>query len=91
MLHTEADPAAVFPAAREIVRDLDPNVPPSFSTFTEVFSASLKTRRFNLTLVGVFAATALLLAVAGIYGVTAYSLVVLTAQKRKPKRMVPPQ
>jgi len=74
VLRTEAEPAVVFSAARGIVRDLDPNVPPSFSTFTEVFSASLKTRRFNLTLVGVFAATALLLAVAGIYGVMAYSV-----------------
>jgi ABC-type antimicrobial peptide transport system permease subunit len=75
VLRTEANPAVLFSAAREIVRSLDPNVPPSFSTFTEVFSASLKTRRFNLTLVGVFAATALLLAVAGIYGVMAYSVV----------------
>ena len=75
VLRTEANPAAVFSAAREIVRGLDPNLPPSFDTFTQVFSASLKTRRFNLTLVGVFAATALLLAVAGIYGVMAYSVV----------------
>jgi predicted permease len=74
VLRTAAVPTAVSSAAREIVRNLDPNVPPSFSTFTEVFSASLKTRRFNLTLVGVFAATALLLAVAGIYGVMAYSV-----------------
>jgi predicted permease len=74
VLRTEAEPAAVFSAARQIVRDLDPNVPPSFNTFTEVFSASLKTRRFNLTLVGIFAATALLLAVAGVYGVMAYSV-----------------
>jgi predicted permease len=74
VLRTEAEPAVVFSVAREIVRGLDPNVPPSFNTFTEVFSASLKTRRFNLTLVGVFAATALLLAVAGIYGVMAYSV-----------------
>jgi len=74
VLRTTAQPAVVIPAAREIVRDLDPNVPPSFNTFTEVFSASLQTRRFNLTLVGVFAATALLLAVAGIYGVMAYSV-----------------
>jgi predicted permease len=74
VIRTEAEPAVVFAAAREIVRGLDPNVPPSFNTFTEVFSASLKARRFNLTLVGVFAATALLLAVAGIYGVMAYSV-----------------
>jgi putative ABC transport system permease protein len=75
VLRTEVNPAAVISAAREIVRGLDPSVPPSFSTFTKVFSASLQTRRFNLTLVGVFAATALLLAVAGIYGVMAYSVV----------------
>jgi putative ABC transport system permease protein len=74
VLLTAAEPAVVFSAAREIVHGLDPNVPPSFNTFTEVFSASLKTRRFNLMLVGVFAATALLLAVAGIYGVMAYSV-----------------
>jgi predicted permease len=74
VLRTTAQPAVVIPAARGIVRDLDPNVAPSFNTFTNVFSTSLKTRGFNLTLVGVFAATALLLAVAGIYGVMAYSV-----------------
>jgi len=75
VMHTSVDPATLTPAVRGIVRQLDPDVPPSFSTFTKVFSDSLKTRRFNLTLVGVFAATALLLAVAGIYGVMAYSVV----------------
>jgi len=74
VMRTVADPSIVSSAARQIVRGLDPNVPPNFSTFTEVFSASLMTRRFNLTLVGVFAVTALLLAVAGIYGVMAYSV-----------------
>jgi predicted lysophospholipase L1 biosynthesis ABC-type transport system permease subunit len=75
VLRTDAQPAAVLPAAREILRHLDPDVPPSFSTFTKVFSDSLNTRRFNLMLVGVFGATALLLAMAGIYGVMAYSVV----------------
>jgi predicted permease len=74
VMRTDAQPGAVFSAAREVLRGLDPNVPPSFNTFRQVFSASLRTRRFNLTLVGVFAATALLLAVAGIYGVMAYSV-----------------
>jgi predicted permease len=74
VMRTTAEPASILPVARQIVRDLDPDVPPNFNTFTQVFSASLKTRRFNLTLVGVFAASALLLAVAGIYGVMAYSV-----------------
>src|SRR5438552_1007242 len=74
VLRTDVAPAAVLRAAQEIVRKLDPNIPPSSGTFTQVVSASLKARRFNLTLVGVFALAALLLAVAGIYGVTAYSV-----------------
>ena len=74
VLRTDVAPAAVLRAAQEVVRKLDPNIPPSSGTFTQVVSASLKARRFNLTLVGAFALAALLLAVAGIYGVTAYSV-----------------
>jgi len=64
----------LIPAARKILGNLAPNVPPSLSTFTKVFGDSLKARYFNLLLVGVFAATALLLAMAGIYGVMAYAV-----------------
>ena len=67
-------PDAVFSSAREIVRSLDPDVPPRFSTFSNTFVASLGARRFSLLLVGIFSATALLLAMAGIYGVTAYTV-----------------
>lgn len=70
----DAEPAAILPAAREILRALDPKVPPGFGTFAQVFSASLDTRRFNLTLLAIFAGAALLLALAGIYGVTAYTV-----------------
>jgi putative ABC transport system permease protein len=67
-------PDVVLKSVRREVHDLAPDVAPRFQTFQDVFSASLAARRFNLTLVGVFAATALLLAVAGIYGVMAYSV-----------------
>ena len=74
VMRTSADDAAIFSSARRILNQLDPTVPPRFETFTQIFSASLNGRRFNLVLVGVFAGSALLLAMAGIYGVLAYSV-----------------
>ncbi|HEY4675936.1 MAG TPA: ABC transporter permease, partial [Candidatus Angelobacter sp.] len=74
VVRTAGDPNAVITSARKIVRDLDPDVPPSTSTFTTIFAASTSGRRFNLLLFAIFAGTALLLAVAGIYGVLAYSV-----------------
>jgi putative ABC transport system permease protein len=41
---------------------------------TEVMSASIASQRFNLTLMSIFAVTALLLAAVGIYGVIAFSV-----------------
>ena len=74
VVRTASDPAAVMAAAQRIVRELDPDVPPSTGSFTRIFAASLNTRRFNLILFGLFAGTALLLAIAGIYGVLSYSV-----------------
>jgi putative ABC transport system permease protein len=74
VIRTTTDPAAVVPAARQILRGLAPDVPPKFSTFDQVLASSLQSRRFNLTLVAVFAATALILAAAGVFGVMAYSV-----------------
>jgi predicted permease len=74
VLHGEADSAAIISASRSILRDADPNLPARFRTVGEIVSASVADRRFNMLLLGVFAGTALLLAVMGIYGVTAYSV-----------------
>jgi predicted permease len=74
VMRAATPPGSLEANVRRVVQDLAPDVAPRFQTFQDVFSASLATRRFNLTLVGVFAATALLLAVAGIYGVMAYSV-----------------
>ena len=74
VMRSSADPRAVTAGARDVLKAVAPDVPPRFRTFTQIYAASLGARQFNLTLVGVFAATALLLAVAGIYGVMAYSV-----------------
>ena len=74
VMRTSSDPRAVTAAARGILHDLAPDVPPRFRTFSQIYAASLGSRHFNLTLVTIFAVTALLLAVAGIYGVMAYSV-----------------
>ena len=74
VMRTAVPPSSLIPAARKTVRALAPDVPPRFSTFDKVFSDSLRARRFNLVLVGVYGTTALLIALAGIYGVMAYSV-----------------
>jgi predicted permease len=72
VLRSDADPARVIAAARRIVHDLAPDVPPRFRTLDQIFSASLAPRRVSLLLLGVFGCTALLLALMGIYGVVSY-------------------
>jgi len=74
VMRTSSEPDAVFAAARKIVHDLDPEIPPRFSTLSKIYSSTLETRRFSLTLVGVFSLAALILAMAGIYGVISYSV-----------------
>jgi putative ABC transport system permease protein len=66
--------SAIISAARGVLRQLDPNLPPRFRTVGEVVSASMADRRFNMLLLSAFAGTALLLAMMGIYGVTAFSV-----------------
>src|SRR5271163_1645424 len=71
---SDADTGSVSSAARGILQELDPEIPVKFQTFSQVYSASLGSRRFNVNLIGFFGITALLLATAGVFGVMAYSV-----------------
>jgi putative ABC transport system permease protein len=71
---SDADTRLVTSTARGILLDLNPEIPARFRTFSQVYSASLGSRRFNVILIGFFGITALLLATAGVFGVMAYSV-----------------
>ena len=73
-----ADPSTTMAAARRIVRELRPDIPPRFRTIESVVSESIADRRFVLLLIGVFGGVALLLATLGVYGVISY----LVTQRR---------
>lgn len=72
-LRVAGDPLRIAPAARSIISNIDPTQPIySIETLQKALSRSIAPRRFNLYLLGTFAAASLLLAVVGIYGVIAY-------------------
>jgi predicted permease len=73
VLRTADDPRALAGPVRDAVRRLDPNLPvASVRTMREVVAAALATPRLTGTLLGMFAATALVLAVVGLYGVLSF-------------------
>ncbi len=71
---SDADTQLVTAAARAVLQDLNPEIPARFRTLSQVYSASLGSRRFNVILIGFFGITALLLATIGVFGVMAYSV-----------------
>jgi ABC-type antimicrobial peptide transport system permease subunit len=64
----------VAAAVRDSVRTLDSDVPVDLSSLDAFISASVAERRFMLTVLGAFAAVALLLAGTGIYSVLLQSV-----------------
>jgi predicted permease len=71
---SDANTQLVTSAARGLLQELNPEIPARFRTFSQVYSASLGSRRFNLILIGFFGLVALLLATAGVFGAMAYSV-----------------
>jgi predicted permease len=75
IIQTPNDPAAVAPAVRTAIWQIDPTLPVTrVQTMDQVRAASLGREQFNVMLAGLLAVVALALAAVGLYGVTAYSI-----------------
>lgn len=69
------DPAALVPAIRSKVLELDQELPlQRVTTLDKIIANSIRQQRFTSVVLSVFAAVALVLAVAGLYGVISYSV-----------------
>ena len=75
VFRTSMPPMSLETAVRKEIRNLDPSIPATnIRSMEQVMGGALAARRFSLSLVGVFAVTALLLAAAALYAVIAYGI-----------------
>jgi putative ABC transport system permease protein len=75
MVRAAGDPSSVAAGVRGALQAIDPALPITrLRPLDEVIGASLTQRRFNMTLLAVFAGIALVLAIAGIYGTVSYAV-----------------
>jgi predicted permease len=81
LVRSSADPTSMAPSIRAALRAFAPTVPVSrVRTLEDVMSAAVAQRRFQLSVLALFALTALVTASVGIYGVVAHSLRRRTAE-----------
>jgi putative ABC transport system permease protein len=72
---TKGDPLDSVAAIRSHLRELDPELSlASVNTMEQLSARSVAGRRFSMTILGIFAGVALVLAAVGIYGVVSYSV-----------------
>jgi predicted permease len=73
VMRTALSPTSLIEPVRSRMRSLNPEVATRFTTMEAMVSTSIATPRLRMVLVGLFAGLALLLALAGMYGVMSYA------------------
>src|SRR5262249_59726856 len=75
MVRTSGDASNVTGAVRRRIRELEKDAPiDAVITMSQIVSNSVAPRRFSTLLLAIFAASALLLAMIGVYGVMSYAV-----------------
>ena len=81
VVHTAGDPLGLVPTVRSMLADFDSSLPLyDVGNLDDSLQDSVAGRRLNALLLSAFSTVALILALAGVYGVMAYSIAKRTAE-----------